>query len=182
MKITDAAAEKIKEIMETNGGGFAGIMVSFEGGYKLDLLKEEDAANYTKIEHPLIGVYAQSDHVERAEKATIDYISEGPTSGFKIDRERQEGESGLLSQIREIIDNEINPAVAMHGGVITLLDVEEKRVFIQMGGGCAGCGMADVTLKSGVEARLKQLDPEIEIVDTTDHSSGDNPYYAPTKK
>jgi len=53
---------------------------------------------------------------------------------------------------------------------------------IQMGGGCAGCGMADVTLKSGVQARLQQLDPELEVVDTTDHAAGTNPYYAPSKK
>ncbi len=93
-----------------------------------------------------------------------------------------ESDSSLMSQIQEIIDSEINPAVASHGGSINLLDVEEKRVFIQMGGGCAGCGMADVTLKTGVLARLQQLDPDIEVVDTTDHASGDNPYYTPSKK
>ena len=182
MKITEAAANKVKEIMEANGGGFAGILISFEGGYKLDLVKEEDAHAYVKVECPHLGVYAQPEHLARAEAAQVEYVSEGPTSGFKVTRERKEGDSALVSQIQEVIDNEINPAVAMHGGHITLLDVEDKRVFIQMGGGCAGCGMADVTLKTGVQARLQQLDPEIEVVDTTDHASGSNPYYAPTKK
>lgn len=182
MKVTEAAAEKIKEIMEQNDGNFAGILVSFEGGYKLDLLREEDAGNYVKIENPLLGVYASEEQKDRAENAIVDFLTDGPMSGFKVTRERKEGEDLLLSQIQDIIENEINPAVAMHGGMITLLDVEDKRVFVQMGGGCAGCGMADVTLKSGIEGRLKQLDPEIEVVDTTDHASGDNPYYAPTKK
>lgn len=182
MKITDGAVNKIKEIMEANGGGFAGILISFEGGYKLDLVKDDDVENFTRLESDSVGVFAPPEHLARAEAAQIDYISEGPTSGFKVTRERVAGEESLLEQLQEIIDTEINPAVASHGGVINLLDVEGKRVFIQMGGGCAGCGMADVTLKSGVQARLQQLDPELEVVDTTDHASGTNPYYAPTKK
>lgn len=182
MKITEGAVSKIKEIMESNGGGFAGILISFEGGYKLDLVKDEDVENFTRLDCDSVGVFSPAEHRERAEVAQVDFISDGPTSGFKVTRERAEGEDSLLAQLQEIIDTEINPAVASHGGSINLLDVEGKRVFIQMGGGCAGCGMADVTLKSGVEARLKQLDPELEVVDTTDHASGDNPYYAPTKK
>ncbi|MDA1000930.1 MAG: NifU family protein [bacterium] len=182
MQITEAAASKVKEIMDAQGGGFAGILLSFEGGYKLDLVKEEQAADYIKLDNPHIGVYTSPDHLDRAEKAKIDFVEDGPTSGFKVNRERGENESELLSQIEEIINNEINPAVASHGGVINLLDIEGKRIFIQMGGGCAGCGMADVTLKSGVEARLQQLDPDIEVVDTTDHASGTNPYYEQTKK
>lgn len=182
MNITEGAVSKIKEIMDQHGGGFSGILVSFEGGYKLDLVKDEDAGDFEKLDHPEIGVFAPVEHLSRAEAAQIDFISEGPTSGFKITRERAEGEESLLKQLQEIIDTEINPAVASHGGVINLLDVEGKRVFVQMGGGCAGCGMADVTLKSGVEARIQQIDPELTVVDTTDHASGDNPYYAPTKK
>lgn len=182
MKITEKAASKVKEIMEAHGGSFAGILITFDGGYKLDLVKQEDAANFVRVDSPLMAVYSTPEYLARAEAAEIDFIDEGPQSGFKVTRERKEGESLLVSQIQEIIDNEINPAVAMHGGHITLLDVEDKRVFVQMGGGCAGCGMANVTLKSGVEARLQQLDPDIEVVDTTDHAAGTNPYYAPSKK
>jgi len=51
-----------------------------------------------------------------------------------------------------------------------------------MGGGCQGCGMADVTLKQGVEKSIRQAVPEIgAIMDTTDHATGRNPYYAPSK-
>ncbi|MBT4093921.1 MAG: hypothetical protein HOE85_08150, partial [Nitrospinaceae bacterium] len=92
MNITDGAVSKIKEIMDQHGGGFAGILVSFEGGYKLDLVKEEDASDFEKLEHPEMGVYAPVEHLSRAELAQIDFISEGPTSGFKITRERAEGE------------------------------------------------------------------------------------------
>ncbi|MEK6710248.1 MAG: NifU family protein [Nitrospinota bacterium] len=182
MKITEKAASKVREIMEAHGGEYAGILITFEGGYKLDLVKEDDASGYVRIECPHLGVFSRQEDLTRAEAAEVDFIDEGPSSGFKVTRERREGDSLLLSQIQEIIDNEINPAVAMHGGHITILDVEGKRVFVQMGGGCAGCGMADVTLKSGIEARLQQLDPEIVVMDTTDHASGSNPYYAPQKK
>ena len=84
----------------------------------------------------------------------------------------------IAARVQEIIDNEINPSVAAHGGYISLLDVQDTRVFLHMGGGCQGCGMAAQTLKHGVETTLRRQIPEIsEILDTTDHASGSNPYY-----
>ena len=88
----------------------------------------------------------------------------------------------LKTQVQEILNKEINPAVAAHGGWVELIDVSKNEVFIRMGGGCQGCGMADVTLKQGVEKAIRQQIPEIgAIMDTTDHASGRNPYYAPSK-
>ncbi len=87
-------------------------------------------------------------------------------------------EEELRTRVQEIIDNEINPSVAGHGGYISLLDVQGTRVFLHMGGGCQGCGMAAQTLKHGVEVALRRQIPEIsEVLDTTDHASGSNPYY-----
>ncbi len=87
-------------------------------------------------------------------------------------------EEELRARVQEIIDNEINPSVAAHGGYISLLDVQGTRVFLHMGGGCQGCGMAAQTLKHGVETAIKRQVPEVsEILDTTDHASGSNPYY-----
>lgn len=89
----------------------------------------------------------------------------------------------LRDRIQGILDREINPSVASHGGVVRLLDVQENIVYVQMGGGCQGCGMADVTLKQGVEMAIRSEIPQVgEIMDTTDHASGNNPYYAPSKK
>jgi Fe/S biogenesis protein NfuA len=77
----------------------------------------------------------------------------------------------LKSRVQELIDTMINPAVAGHGGYVEL-----------MGGGCQGCGAADVTLKSGIERLIKEELPEVaEVLDTTDHSSGTNPYYTAGK-
>lgn len=88
----------------------------------------------------------------------------------------------LKKKVQEVLDGEINPAVAAHGGWVELIDVQKNEVFIKMGGGCQGCGMADVTLKQGVEKSIRQAVPEIgAIMDTTDHATGRNPYYAPSK-
>ena len=88
----------------------------------------------------------------------------------------------IKERVQELLDNSINPAVASHGGHVQLIDVKDNVAYIQMGGGCQGCGAADVTLKMGIERMIKEEIPEIqEILDTTDHASGQNPYYAPSK-
>ena len=88
----------------------------------------------------------------------------------------------LKTKVQELIENMINPAVAGHGGFVDLIDVKDNKVYLQMGGGCQGCGAADVTLKSGIERLIKEELPEVEeVLDTTDHASGANPYYAPSK-
>ena len=88
----------------------------------------------------------------------------------------------LKEKVQELIDSSINPAVAGHGGFVELIDVQDSRVYLQMGGGCQGCGAADVTLKSGIERLIKEEIPEVqEVLDTTDHASGANPYYTAGK-
>ncbi len=84
--------------------------------------------------------------------------------------------------IKELFDTHINPTVAMHGGHIALVDVQDDTVYIRLEGGCQGCGMADVTLKQGVEVQIKETVPQIQhVLDVTDHASGENPYYQPSK-
>ncbi|MGH7387102.1 MAG: NifU family protein, partial [Candidatus Methylomirabilales bacterium] len=84
--------------------------------------------------------------------------------------------------VQEAIDTQINPGVASHGGHVALLDVKDDIAYIALGGGCQGCGMADVTLKQGIEVLLKEAVPEIrQVIDTTDHAAGKNPFYQPSK-
>jgi len=88
----------------------------------------------------------------------------------------------IREKVQDLLDTQINPAVAAHGGYIDLLDVIENNVYIRMGGGCQGCGMANVTLKQGVEELVRENIPEVgQILDTTDHAAGQNPYYSPAK-
>ena len=84
----------------------------------------------------------------------------------------------IREKVQAVIDREIMPGVRSHGGVIRLLDVQGNTVFLQMGGGCQGCSSADTTLKQGVEVAIRNSVPEVgEILDTTDHAAGRNPYY-----
>ena len=84
--------------------------------------------------------------------------------------------------VREVLDSRINPSVAGHGGHIALVDVQDDTAYIRLEGGCQGCGMADVTLKQGIETEIMQAVPQIRaVLDVTDHAGGTNPYYEPGK-
>jgi Fe/S biogenesis protein NfuA len=81
-----------------------------------------------------------------------------------------------------VIDEQVNPGIASHGGRATLIDVKDMVVYVELGGGCQGCAMASVTLKQGVERMIKHAVPEIrEVIDTTDHAGGTNPYFESAK-
>jgi len=89
-----------------------------------------------------------------------------------------EAEDGIRVRLEKILEERINPAVADHGGYVSLIDVKGSDVYIEMGGGCQGCGMANVTLRQGIEQVIRQEIPEVgAIVDVSDHTSGLNPYY-----
>ena len=86
-------------------------------------------------------------------------------------------------RVRQVLDQYINPSIAAHGGTAELIAVEETTAYVRLGGGCVGCGMAAVTLSQGITVSIKDAVPEItDVVDTTDHASGTNPYYEAAKK
>ena len=86
-------------------------------------------------------------------------------------------------RVRLVLDRYINPSIAAHGGTAELVAVEGETAYVRLGGGCVGCGMAAVTLSQGITVAIKEAVPEIvDVVDTTDHASGTNPYYEAAKK
>jgi len=92
-------------------------------------------------------------------------------------------DDALYDRVADLFDSQVNPMVARHGGRIELIDVQDAIVLLRMSGGCQGCGMADVTLRQGIEAMLRQEVPEVQgITDITDHASGSNPYVSASKK
>ena len=92
-------------------------------------------------------------------------------------------DDALYERVANLFDHEVNPMVARHGGRVELIDVQDAVVMVRMGGGCQGCGMADVTLRQGIEAMLHEHVPEVKgVVDITDHTAGSNPYFAAAKK
>jgi Fe/S biogenesis protein NfuA len=81
-------------------------------------------------------------------------------------------------KVRQLLDQQVNPAIAAHGGYASVVKVEGSVAYITMGGGCQGCAMSAMTLREGIESAILGSVPEItEVVDTTDHSVGENPYY-----
>lgn len=84
----------------------------------------------------------------------------------------------MRHKIQRVLDQEINPAVSSHGGRIDLVDYANRVVYIKMSGGCQGCASSAATLRNGVEQTILKAFPRVkQIVDVTDHDSGDNPYY-----
>ena len=92
--------------------------------------------------------------------------------------------SGDVAQrVIQVLERQINPSIAAHGGRADLVAVEDDSAYLRLSGGCAGCGMAAVTLSQGIEVAIKEAVPEIvKIIDVTDHAAGTNPYYEPAKK
>jgi Fe/S biogenesis protein NfuA len=112
------------------------------------------------------------------EGTTIDYKETLMGGGFSFENPNPLWMDELSQAVAEIIADEVNPAVASHGGHVDLVGVDENKAIISFGGGCQGCGMADVTLKKGVEVMIKEKVPEItEVIDVTDHAAGKNPFY-----
>ena len=92
-------------------------------------------------------------------------------------------DDALYEQVAKLFEEQVNPMVARHGGRVELIDVQDAVVMLRMGGGCQGCGMADVTLRQGIEGMLAQFVPAVRgIVDITDHATGANPYFQAAKK
>jgi len=83
----------------------------------------------------------------------------------------------MILLIEKIFDEQIRPALAQHGGNVEIIDIDNNILFVKFQGGCHGCSSSKATLKGGIERLIKKEFPEIEdIIDVTDHSSGQNPY------
>lgn len=91
--------------------------------------------------------------------------------------------SPIELRVLEILESEVNPQIASHGGRADLIAVDEGIAYLVLSGGCQGCGMAQVTLSQGIKVAIQEALPEIrEVVDVTAHDDGTNPYYAAAKK
>ena len=84
----------------------------------------------------------------------------------------------IYEVVERVFARDINPMVAQHGGRVELIDVQDATVVVRMMGGCQGCGMANVTLRQGIESQLRRMIPGLRgLRDITDHAAGANPYF-----
>jgi Fe-S cluster biogenesis protein NfuA len=91
---------------------------------------------------------------------------------------QRRSDTELMTVIQVLLDKEINPSIANHGGKISIVEISQGTLYISMSGGCQGCASSQVTLRQGFDVMLKRVAPEIEeVVDTTNHSAGKQPFY-----
>ena len=128
-------------------------------------------------------VLVAKEAISYLEGTEVDLNDKGELEAFNPSMSITEISGSVEEQIQYVLDEEVNPMVASHGGVVSLLEVKDQNAYLEFGGGCQGCGMIDVTLKQGVEVMIKEQVSEIEaIYDVTDHAGGTNPYYQPSSK
>jgi Fe/S biogenesis protein NfuA len=189
--ISETARDKVLEILKDGDRHGVALRVAITGrgrgpggfGYELELIEEnEKAPDDLVVDADGIKLIVDAMSAPKLEGATVDYVEDSSDSGFKIENPNSFFEDPTAISVQHVLDEQINPAVADHGGFVVLLDVKGDTAYIELGGGCQGCGMANVTLKQGVEVMIQRAVPEIKhVIDSTDHASGSNPYYQPAK-
>jgi Fe/S biogenesis protein NfuA len=194
LNFTDAARRTVQGFMSAGHMDRPGLRIELKDSsplapeYELALVEDGDQeATDLRFDADGFTVYVDAGSAPRLQGATIDFIDRDGQNGFDIRNPNikpigLEPPSGdLADRVRQVIQNRINPGVASHGGQISLVDVRDNVVYLQMSGGCQGCGMAQVTLRQGVEKMIREAVPEVVAVqDVTNHQLGQNPYYQPT--
>jgi len=199
--ITETAKKRILSLMDQQNPKVEGLRLTVKTRapvpeYRLDFV-ETGKQNPTDVLVVAggINVFIEPQDSNFLQDVRIDYVNSLEHSGFKIENpkvvepktdtpasEAPKLDSPLAETIQQVLDTQINPAVSGHGGYINLVDVRGEIAYIKMSGGCQGCGMASVTLKQGVVTAIKRAVPAIkEVLDTTDHAGGSNPYFSPGK-
>jgi Fe/S biogenesis protein NfuA len=189
LTVTGAAKRKILSVIQAQGKPGDGLRIAIVGRssagftYDMHLVEEGDAqAEDIVVDVGDFPVIVDAESAPHMRDVIIDYVEDLQQSGFRVGNPNSVWTDPKAMAIQELLDTQINPAVASHGGHIELMDVHDDIVYIRFGGGCQGCGMVSVTLNQGVEQAIREAFPEIrEIVDVTDHAAGTNPYYQSSK-
>lgn len=183
LNFTENAQQRIHHFLEQQESqGVTALRVAGNRAeHKLWLVREDDRNEHDRtFSAGAFEVYMDPLSAGHLEGATVDFVEGVMQSGFRVFFPSPAWDDPVAQAVQDVLDRHINPGVAGHGGSVALEGVEDGAAIIRFGGGCQGCGAADVTLKHGVERMIREHVPQIErIVDATDHEAGDNPYFAP---
>lgn len=199
LTITDAARDKIREVRAAEPGADTlalWVTVTGESGgaytYDMSFRALDDAGEIDVVQHhDDLPVVIDGDSVEALAGATLDFTAAGmvmqnpnkPAPRAAAMRAAADLSGPVAQAVIKVLEEQINPAIASHGGRAELVAVEDTIAYLRLSGGCQGCGMAAVTLSQGIEVAILDNVAEItEVVDVTDHASGTNPYYEAAKK
>ncbi len=198
LEIPDDAVEMILSLREQEPGDEEyGLLIEVTGiqgaqfKYELSFVPVADKQDGHRVDrHGELPVIVPEDDVEKLQGATLALTGQGlamnnPNRPASPTIEAPQGDltGPLADQVQQVITAQVNPAIAMHGGGAELVSVDGTVAYLKLTGGCQGCGMAQVTLRQGIERILMEAIPELTgVVDVTDHASGADPYYESAKK
>jgi Fe/S biogenesis protein NfuA len=189
---TDKARQMVLSFMDQSEGEVQALRINLRNGspltpnFELTLVSaDEESPQDLAMDGGGFKVLLDRESAPRLEGATVDFVERLNESGFELKTaptknvapvERPTGD--IADKVQDILDGQVNPSIASHGGQINLVDVKGTELYMEMTGGCQGCAMSRLTLRQGVERMIRQAIPEItEIHDITDHESGENPFF-----
>lgn len=182
LTFTPTASERVRAFLDKQReqGVTALRVAGTRQEHKLWLVKPSDRHEHDQV---MAGegfeVFLDPLTVRHLDGATVDFVEGVMQSGFRVFFPSPTWDQPLAQRVQDVLDLQVNPGVAGHGGSVSLVRVDGAVAVIQLHGGCQGCGAADLTLKQGIERMIKEAVPEIQTVrDATDHDAGENPYYA----
>jgi Fe/S biogenesis protein NfuA len=191
VRAAEPEPEKLALWLEVSGAA--------NGKFKYDMyFQPADYAGPTDVVqvHDDLSVVIPAFSVDKVRGATLDVAGDPVEGGLVLDNPNSPspavGASGrppadlsgdVAQRVFQVLEQQINPSIAAHGGNAQLVAVEDDTAYLRLSGGCQGCGMASVTLSQGIEVAIRESVPEItKVVDVTDHASGSNPYFEAAKK
>lgn len=194
--VTDPARDKILELRsQEDDAGELGLRIEVTGvqgpEYTYDLTFDpvtvaDEAAGDLIEKQGDLPVIVPAASIDALRGATLDLpasnnqglVLRNPNRPDPLSGAHIELNGTVDEQVKQLLDEQINPALAMHGGYAELDRVEDEVAYVTMGGGCQGCAVSAMTLREGITRSIKEAVPEVtEVVDITDHELGENPYY-----
>jgi Fe/S biogenesis protein NfuA len=195
LTVTPEAIERILELRQQEDDppglalrvevtGTSGVEYAYD--LTFDPIAEADDADvqYAQGDLPVI---VPAGSIEQLTGATLDIPTGGGPGLVLRNPNRPDPLSGkhleltgtVAEKVQQLLDEQINPSLAAHGGFAELKGVEDDKVYVTMGGGCQGCAVSAMTLRDGIARSITESIPEVsEVVDVTDHTQGENPYYS----
>jgi len=197
LNFTERARDVVRSFLDQGADELDALRVSVVPGspvaprFELTLVGlAERHEDEREIDGPGFPILVKEADASRLEGATVDFVERVNESGFEVrpvpgafngngTRPAAAAPTGVIAErVKQVLDDQVNPAIASHGGMISLVDVKDTEVYVEMSGGCQGCALSRMTLRQGVERMLKQAIPELTAVhDVTDHASGASPYF-----
>ena len=182
LSITDAAQKQIKDQLQ-NSDSLTGVQIIVEptsplkAKYRIELV-ESTAAGSIKLNLKGIYIFSERKTASYLEGTIIGINGEGELEPRNPQLSISKLSGSLEEQIQLMLDEQVNPMLASHGGNVMLEGIKDSTAYVRFGGGCQGCSMIDTTVKQGVEVMLKEAIPDLAgVYDVTDHSEGESPFF-----